>query len=113
MERDRIRATRVLAAAQAQSDDLVTLQRASAPLRTTEARVALERALAAHGLRSGAGPLETKEGRTRVTLDAVRLAELVALLDELARTEGIRVVEGSFATRVEPGTVRADLSFAR
>jgi type II secretory pathway component PulM len=113
MERDRVRAMRTLGAAQAQSNDLAALQRASAPVRTTEPHAGLERVLAAQGLRSGAGPLETKEGRTRVTLDAVRFVDLVALLDALARTEGLRVVDGNLSTRVEPGMVRADLAFTR
>jgi type II secretory pathway component PulM len=113
MERDRVRTARVLAAAQAQADDLATLQRAAAPARPTEPRAALERVLAERGLRAGAGALDTKEGRTRVTLDAVRFTDLVAILDGIARTDGLRVVDATLATRIEPGVVRAELVFVR
>ena len=113
MERDRVRTARVLVAAQAQADDVATLQRAAAPVRAAEPRAALERVLAERGLRSGAGALDTKEGRTRVTLDAVRFTDLVALLDGLARADGLRVVEAMLATRIEPGMVRAELIFVR
>ena len=113
MERDRVRTARVLVAAQAQADDVATLQRAAAPVRAAEPRAALERVLAERGLRSGAGALDTKEGRTRVTLDAVRFTDLVALLDVLARADGLRVVEATLATRIEPGMVRAELIFVR
>lgn len=113
MERDRVLTARVLAAARAQADDIATLQRTAPPVRTTEPRAALERVLAERGLRSGAGALDTKEGRTRVTLDAVRFTDLVALLDGLARADGLRVVEATLATRIEPGMVRAELIFVR
>ena len=113
MERDRVRTTRIVAAAQAQADDLAALQRATAPVRAGEPRAALERALAERGLRAGAGTLESKDGRTRMTLDAVRFTELVPMLEALARNDGLRVVEATLATRVEPGMVRADLVLER
>lgn len=113
MERDRVRTARVLSAAQAQADDLATLQRAAAPVRATEPRAAVERVLAERGLRAGAGALDTKEGRTRVTLDAVRFTDLVALLDAVGRTDGLRLADATLATRVEPGMVRAELVFVR
>lgn len=113
MERDRVRTARILAAAQAQADDLAALQRASAPVRAGEPRSALERVLAERGLRAGAGTLESKDGRTRLTLDAVRFTQLVPMLERLVRNDGFRVVEATLATRVEPGMVRADLVLER
>lgn len=113
MERDRARTERVLAAAQAQADDLVALQRASVPVRSADPRAAIERALAARGLRATVTTPEPKEGRTRVALDAIRFVDLVSLLDTLARADGLRVVEANIAARVEPGMVRADLALAR
>lgn len=113
MERDRIRTERIVVSARAQADDLAALQRATAPVRAGEPRAALERALAERGLRAGAGALDTKDGRSRVTFDAVRFTDLVPLLETLARTEGLRVVEATLSTRVEPGMVRADLVLER
>ena len=48
-----------------------------------------------------------------MVLDAVRLDALVGLVDDLARTAGLRVVEARLLARVEPGTVRAEMTLGR
>jgi len=38
---------------------------------------------------------------------------LIGLIDALAKDEHLRVVEAALTARVEPGTLRADLTLAR
>jgi hypothetical protein len=65
------------------------------------------------GLRPAVTALDVQDGRVRLTFAAVRFDALVALLDALARTDGLRAVDAVLAARVEPGTVRAELTLAR
>ena len=113
MERDRARQQRVLVTAQAQANDLVSLRRADAPTRPSDARAAVERVLAERALRAPLPPADPKGGQVRLLLDAVRLTELVAMLDTWWRADGLRLIEATFTVRVEPGTVRADLLLGR
>ncbi len=103
---------RVLATARAQGEDLLALQRASMRAPAADLRAAVERAAVARGLKLAATP-DAAEGRVRLTLDAVSLDDLVALIDTLSRTESVYVAGATLVTRVEPGTVRAELVFAR
>jgi general secretion pathway protein M len=84
-----------------------------APPAITEPRAAVLAALDARGLRSGAAQVELREGRIAMVLDGVRFDTLVGLADELARTAGLRVVEARLLARVEPGTVRAEMTLGR
>lgn len=112
LARDLPRERAMLAAAQAQAADLVALAKTPAaphgPLGP-----AIERALAEHGVRPDAGALDDKDGRVRVNLAAVRFDALVPLLDALARSSGVRVIEATVTQRVEPGQVRAELVLGR
>ena len=54
-----------------------------------------------------------RDNRVHVVLPEVRFDALVAALDALARDDGLRPVEASLTARVDPGTLRAELSFAR
>ena len=112
IERDRTRMQRVLAAAQAQADEVLTLQRATEKPPATDLRAATERLVRARGLQLAGAP-DAGDGRVRVTLEAVALDELVALIDTLSRTESAHVVGATLVTRVEAGTVRAELTLAR
>jgi type II secretory pathway component PulM len=113
LQRDLPRAHAVLATSRAQADALAALQRTSAPAKSVDPRAAVERVLAERSLRPAVTALETQEGRVRLTFAAVRFDALVALLDTLARTDGLRAVDAVVAARVEPGTVRAELTLAR
>lgn len=113
LQRDLPRAHGVLATARAQADALVALQRTSAGAKSTDPRAAVERVLAERGLRPAVTALDAQEGRVRLTFAAVRFDALVAFLDALARTDGLRAVDAVLAARVEPGTVRAELTLAR
>ena len=113
LERDLPRTQAVLAAARAQSDDLVALQRSSASAKSGDARAAVERVLAERGLRAAAGTLDVQDGRVRLGFPAVRFDALVGLLDALAKSEGLRAVDATLTTRVDAGTVRADVTLAR
>jgi len=113
LERDLPRARTVLATARAQADALVALQRTAASAPSADPRVAVERVLAERGLRPAVTALDVQDGRVRLTFAAVRFDALIALLDALARTDGLRAVDAVVAARVEPGTVRAELTLAR
>jgi type II secretory pathway component PulM len=113
LERDLPRTQAVLAAARAQSDDLVALQRSSARAKTGDPRAAVERVLAERGLRAAAGTLDLQDGRVRLGFPTVRFDALVGLLDTLAKAEGLRAVDATLTARVEAGTVRADVTLAR
>ena len=73
----------------------------------------MTRALADHGIRVEAGSVDLRDNRVRVVLPDVRFDALVAALAALALDEGLRPVEATLTARVEPGTVRAELTFAR
>ena len=113
LKRDLPRAQAVLATARAQAEALAALQRTSALAKSGDPRAAVERVLAERSLRPAVTALDVQEGRVRLTFAAVRFDTLVALLDALARTDGLRAVDAVLAARVEPGTVRAEITFAR
>jgi type II secretory pathway component PulM len=113
LQRDLPRAHAVLATARAHADALVALQRTSASAGSTDPRAAVERVLAERSLRPAVTALDVQDGRVRLTFAAVRFDALIALLDALARTDGLRAVDAVLAARVEPGTVRAELTLAR
>jgi general secretion pathway protein M len=79
----------------------------------SDARAAVERALDARGLRAATSQIDTRDNRVSLVLGAVPFDALVTLLDELARTERVRVIEARLTARVEPGTVRAELTLGR
>lgn len=83
------------------------------PPATVEPRAAVLAALDARGLRSAGAQVELREGRVSMVLGAVPLDALVALVDDLQRTAGLRVVEARLLARVEPGTVRAEITLGR
>lgn len=113
LSRDLPRAQGVLATARGQADALVALQRTSSATKAADPRAAVERVLAERSLRPAVTALDEKDGRVRLTFAAVRFDALIATLDTLAKTDGLRAVDAVLAARVEPGTVRAELTFAR
>lgn len=112
LERDLPVARATLAAARAQADALVALQRAPAGTRSDDPRAAVERVLADRRLRQSVSLLDVADGRVRLTFNAVRFDALPETLAALGR-EGLRPVEAVLTARVEPGTVRAEFTLAR
>ena len=101
-----------LATARALANDVASLERASAAARG-DLRSAVERALAEQGLRAPAVALEVTGDRIRMTAPAIAFATLATALDAVRKDAAAFVIEGTLTPRVEPGTVRAELVFAR
>lgn len=112
-ESDVARTRSLLDVAQARSADNESLARSSTPLRPGDLRSAVEGVMARFELRAAPVASATSEGRYAVVVDDARFDALVAALDALARDAGVRVVAATLTARVEPGRVRADLTFAR
>ena len=105
--------TATLVAAQALADDVATLARATAAAPAGDLRGALDRLLNERGLRGPGVSLDAQDDRVRVVLPAVAFPALVAALDAARRSAGAWVAEATVTPRVEPGTVRAEIVFAR
>ena len=102
-----------LAEGRRMAGEIAALTAATAVPPALEPQAAIERILGERGLRGGATQVDWREGRARVTLDAVRFDALVAALDALQRDARLHVVEATLTARIEPGTVRAELVVAR
>ncbi|MGE5666565.1 MAG: type II secretion system protein GspM [Betaproteobacteria bacterium] len=89
------------------------LARAIAPARAGDAASAIDRVLAQSGLSPLAAAHAGADGRIEVVVPDAGFDALVRALDALSREEGIRVVEATLLARVTPGSVRAELAFAR
>jgi len=113
LQRDNARAHAVLAAARAQAADLAALARDAKPAPGADPRAAVERVIAERGLRPAVSSIDVQDGRVRVLFNSVRFDTLAATLDALARADGVRLADAVLTTRVEPGTVRAELTFVR
>jgi len=111
--RERTRNSAVLQAARADAEELAGLQRSPASTRNGDARAAIERVLAERGLRPMLTSVEVQDGRVRATFATIRFDALVGALDMLAKNDGIFPVEMTLTPRVEPGTLRAELTLAR
>ena len=57
--------------------------------------------------------LDWQAARARLTFESVPFDALVRLLEAVQRDARLRVVEGKLIARVDPGTVRAELTLAR
>jgi type II secretory pathway component PulM len=118
LAQDIVRTRDVLARDRATLATLKTYAEAPAATRTAEApllepQAALTRALDARGLRGAASQIEAREGRVVAVLPALSFDTLVALLDDLSRNDRLRVLDARVTARVEPGTVRAELTLGR
>lgn len=113
MQRDNARSHAVLAASRAQVAALAALARDAKPAPGNDTRAAVERVIAERGLRPALSSIDIQDGRVRVLFNSVRFETLAATLDALARTDGVRLADAVLTTRVEPGTVRAELAFVR
>jgi type II secretory pathway component PulM len=92
---------------------LPALARSPRPPAAVPPRTAVERAVtSAFGAVTGL-LIGSQDDRTRVTLPAVPFAAVVALVESLQRDAGLQLQEATLTTRIEPGTVRAELVFGR
>ena len=107
------RLSALLATTRASFDEGAGLARASAKPNPSDPRGAVARVFAEPGVRVPSGALEMRGDRVHVVLPDVRFDTLVAVLDTLARDDGLRPVEATLTARVDPGTLRAELMFAR
>jgi general secretion pathway protein M len=112
-QRDLLRDRAVLAAARAQVVDLTSLQRVAAASSTGDPRLAVERVLGERGLKANLTALEVKDDRALLTFAAIGFDALVGALDALSKSDGLRPVQATLTARVEPGTVRAEITLAR
>jgi len=101
-----------LAVARAQAAEMAGLQRTAAAS-GGDPRLAIERVLAERSLKATVTSLEIKDNRAYVTFGAIGFDALVGALDALAKADGLRAVEATLTARVDPGTVRAELTLAR
>jgi type II secretory pathway component PulM len=95
----------------AETESLV--RAASAAASATDVRSAVTRVFGEHSLLSTPVDARSVDGRFAVVVADARFEAIVNALDVLARTAGIRLVEGTVTARVDPGSVRAELTFAR
>jgi general secretion pathway protein M len=112
-ELDLAKARAQLATARRDADEIAGLQRSARTPRTADVRAAVERIVGAQGLRPALTALDLQGDRARLTFAAVPFDALVPLLDAAAAEEQLFPVEALLAARVEPGSVRAELTLAR
>jgi type II secretory pathway component PulM len=94
-------------------EEMAGLTRAPAPAAPTDDSASLERVLAQHGLRGGVTQISWRDGRAHLVFGAVGFDALIAALEALQREARLRVIEATLTARVEPGTVRAELTLGR
>ena len=115
LARDVPRAQSVLAAARAQADDLVALQRTSARRATSAIRA--RRSSACSPSAACAPPssaLDVQDGRVRLTFAGRALRRAGRACSTRWRSRGpARASDATLTARVEPGTVRAEFTLAR
>jgi type II secretory pathway component PulM len=111
--RDNLARDRATLAAMQRLDASSAAPASATPPAAVEPRAAVLTALDARGLRGAAAQVELREGRVSMVLGAVPLDALVGLVDDLQRTAGLRVVEARLLARVEPGSVRAEITLGR
>jgi len=109
-ERELAQAREREALAQALAADAATLSRQAKAPATADPRAAVQRTLAAGGLRAA---VDAQDGGVRVTLPAVTLDALVPWLDAAAREEQLFPAELTITRRVEPGLLRAEITLVR
>lgn len=93
--------------------DSASLARTTPPLHAGDVRAAVDRVMSRHGLRAAPVPADAADSRYAVVVEDARFDALVAALEALMRDEGIHVTAATLAALVEPGRVRADLTFTR
>jgi type II secretory pathway component PulM len=98
--------------ARSYADDIAALSH-SAPPQRADLRASTERALGDRGLSAPSLSIDAQSDRVKVTIPASPFATLVGALDGVRKDAGAFVAEATIIPRVEPGTVRAEVTFAR
>ena len=111
LERRLMEQRAALATARRQADEIAALARSTVEPSPRDARADVESALARQGLKAAAID-RGDDQRLRVTLDAVSFEALTRLLEALQRDARLNVVDLTAAARVEPGQVRAEMTFS-
>ena len=111
LERRLMEQRAALATARRQADEIAALARSAVEPSPRDARADVESALARQGLKATAID-RGEDQRLRVTLDAVSFEALTRLLEALRRDARLNAVDLTAAARVEPGQVRADMTFS-
>ena len=88
------------------------LERKARAPRHPDLAAAVQAALAARGLRDVTA-IDVKDGRARLVFAAIDMTTLASLVDALGKDEQLFVREALLAARVEPGSVRAELTLVR
>lgn len=102
-----------LVEARAKAQEMAGLAKAPVPATPADDRASLDRVLAQHGLRGGAAQISWQQGRVHLVFAAVGYDALIAALEALQRDARLRVIEATLTARVEPQTVRAELTLGR
>ena len=113
VRRELVRDRAVLAAARAQVAEITGLQRGTQIKAGSDPRLAVERVLGERSLKGALTSLEVKDNRTTITFAAIGFDALVGVLDTLAKSDGLRPLEATLTSRVDPGTVRAEVTLTR
>lgn len=79
----------------------------------TELRGTIERVLDERGLRGQLSALELRDSEIHIVFGAIDFNALIRFLGALEAQAGARAVDATLTARVDPGTVRADLTLAR
>jgi len=111
LERRLMEQRAALATARRQADEIAALARSAVEPSPRDARADVESALARQGLKATAIDRD-EDRRLRVTLDAVSFEALTRLLEALQRDARLNAVDLTAAARVEPGQVRAEMTFS-
>lgn len=99
--------------ARQRAGDLAAFARSAAPAAGADLRGTVERAIAARGLRAAVTALQGTDTRVEITFEAVDFAALTALVGDLGREAKVFPVEALLVARTSPGSVRAEIAFAR
>ena len=111
LERRLMEQRAALGTARHQADEIAALARSAVEPLPRDARADVESALARQGLKATAID-RGEDQRLRVTLDAVSFEALTKLLDALQRDARLNAVDLTATARVEPGQVRAEMTFS-
>ena len=102
-----------LATARARTEEMAGLQRVTSNPVTQDPRLAIERVLGERVIKGSLTSLEIRDNRAYLTFTAIGFDALIGLLDSIAKSDGLRVIEATLTTRIDPGTVRAEITLAR
>ena len=111
LERRLVEQRATLATARRQADEIAALARRTVEPSPRDARADVESALARQGLKATAID-RSDDQRLRVTFDAVSFDALASVLEALQRDARLSAVDITAAARVEPGQVRAEMTFS-